>query len=42
MQENSYWHDKALTYYKSRLFQGVRVRWGVWHPAGAQDMALKV
>ncbi|KAK9846440.1 hypothetical protein WJX81_003803 [Elliptochloris bilobata] len=22
VQENSYWHDRALTYYKSRLFQG--------------------
>ncbi len=24
VQENSYWHDQALTCYKSRLFQGVR------------------
>jgi hypothetical protein len=26
LQENGYWHDKALTCYKSRLFQGVRTR----------------
>lgn len=24
VQENSYWHDQALTCYKSRLYQGVR------------------